>query len=73
MPVETHTVSLKPVNFFTANPALDVPVSTQAFNKSRLVDEDAGCCSGNSGRNGCACTPGACRCKGGECGRDAKL
>ncbi|BEI89998.1 uncharacterized protein CcaverHIS019_0300680 [Cutaneotrichosporon cavernicola] len=42
MPVETHTVSLKPNNFFTSNPALDVPLSTQAFNKSTLA-ECSGC------------------------------
>ena len=28
MPVETLRVSLKPVNFFAKNPALDVPPST---------------------------------------------
>ncbi|ETS77269.1 hypothetical protein PFICI_11143 [Pestalotiopsis fici W106-1] len=49
MPVETHMISLKPYNFFTQNPALDVPLSTQAFNKSQYVDveEDDGCCAGN--------------------------
>lgn len=50
MPVETHTVSLKPCNFFTANPALDVPVSTQAFNQSRTVEED-GCKGGQCVRD----------------------
>ncbi|KAI5461030.1 copper amine oxidase [Mariannaea sp. PMI_226] len=34
MPVEILKVHLRPVNFFTKNPALDVPPSTQAFNKS---------------------------------------
>jgi primary-amine oxidase len=37
MPSETMVVGLKPVNFFTGNPALDVPVSTQDRNKSLLV------------------------------------
>jgi len=37
MPVETIRVSLKPVNFFTRNPAIDVPPSTQVFNLSTLL------------------------------------
>ncbi|KAI5793727.1 copper amine oxidase [Peziza echinospora] len=37
MPVEILRVSLKPVNFFTANPAIDVPPSTQSFNRSTLL------------------------------------
>ncbi|WVQ81626.1 hypothetical protein IAT38_003750 [Cryptococcus sp. DSM 104549] len=41
MPVETHTISLKPANFFTENPGMDVPLSNQAFNKSKLVDGEA--------------------------------
>ncbi|CAG9951040.1 unnamed protein product [Clonostachys rosea f. rosea IK726] len=56
MPVEVSTISLKPADFFTANPALDVPQSTQAVNKSTLVVQShpgvshkptpssAGCC-----------------------------
>ncbi|PGH18130.1 hypothetical protein AJ79_00758 [Helicocarpus griseus UAMH5409] len=39
MPAEKMLVSLKPVNFFTGNPAVDVPVSTQEKNKSVLVDD----------------------------------
>lgn len=42
MPVEIHTITLKPVNFFNENPGMDVPQSTQAFNKSSFVE---GCCS----------------------------
>ncbi|KAJ5108251.1 copper amine oxidase [Penicillium angulare] len=34
MPVEIIKVHLRPSNFFTKNPALDVPPSTQEFNKS---------------------------------------
>lgn len=34
MPAEILKVHLRPVNFFTKNPALDVPASAQAFNKS---------------------------------------
>ncbi|KZF21758.1 hypothetical protein L228DRAFT_221769 [Xylona heveae TC161] len=58
MPCEILKVHLKPVNFFTKNPALDVPPSVQSFNKSDLlseahhqatstlkVDEDSSCCS----------------------------
>ncbi|KAF7548687.1 hypothetical protein G7046_g8593 [Stylonectria norvegica] len=37
MPVEIVSVHLKPVNFFTRNPAIDVPPSTQAVNKSVLI------------------------------------
>jgi primary-amine oxidase len=40
MPSEKMTVGLKPVNFFTGNPGLDVPVSTQDKNKSVLVQEN---------------------------------
>ncbi|KAI9801717.1 MAG: hypothetical protein M1833_002399 [Piccolia ochrophora] len=39
MPAEILRVSLKPVNFFDKNPALDVPPSEQAFNQSVLVSE----------------------------------
>jgi primary-amine oxidase len=41
MPTEILKVHLRPVNFFTKNPALDVPASAQAINKScqlRLVN-----------------------------------
>lgn len=37
MPCEVLKVSFKPVNFFTRNPAIDVPPSTQDFNKSTLL------------------------------------
>jgi len=39
MPCEILKVSLKPVNFFDRNPAIDVPPSTQDFNKSILLSE----------------------------------
>jgi primary-amine oxidase len=39
MPCEILKVSLKPVNFFDKNPALDVPPSEQSFNQSTLVAE----------------------------------
>ncbi|OBT64953.1 hypothetical protein VE03_05626 [Pseudogymnoascus sp. 23342-1-I1] len=54
MPCELIKVSLKPVNFFERNPAIDVPPSTQDFNKSTnlrteavvgLQVKDDGCCS----------------------------
>src|ERR1700724_3721692 len=41
MPVEIITVALKPSNFFTANPALDVPASTQKFNQSTLYEAES--------------------------------
>jgi primary-amine oxidase len=37
MPCEILKVSLKPVNFFEKNPAIDVPPSVQSFNKSTLA------------------------------------
>lgn len=43
MPVETVKVAFKPVNFFTRNPAIDVPPSTQEFNKSVLLNEPGHC------------------------------
>lgn len=39
MPYETLTVSLKPADFFTSNPALDVPPSDPAFNRSKLYED----------------------------------
>lgn len=39
MPCEIIKVVMRPVNFFDKNPALDVPPSNQAFNKSTLVSE----------------------------------
>jgi len=39
MPCEIIKVSLKPVNFFERNPALDVAPSVQDFNQSTLVSE----------------------------------
>ena len=39
MPVEIIKVALKPVNFFDKNPALDVPPSSQDFNRSTLLAE----------------------------------
>ncbi|KAJ5280673.1 hypothetical protein N7478_006045 [Penicillium angulare] len=38
MPSEKMVVGLKPVNFFTGNPGLDVAASTQERNRSVLVD-----------------------------------
>lgn len=42
MPCETIKVSLKPVNFFEKNPALDVPPSNQEFNRSTLLTNGHG-------------------------------
>lgn len=39
MPVEISTISLKPADFFVKNPAIDVPQSVQAHNKSVLVED----------------------------------
>ncbi|KAF7192390.1 Copper amine oxidase 1 [Pseudocercospora fuligena] len=38
MPAETIKIMLRPDNFFGKNPAIDVPPSEQAFNKSVLVN-----------------------------------
>ncbi|KAL1631160.1 cytochrome c oxidase subunit 1 [Neofusicoccum ribis] len=49
MPVERISVALKPDGFFTKNPALDVPPSTQGFNQSsRHSNSVQNCCNGNS-------------------------
>lgn len=39
MPCEIIRVSFKPANFFNRNPALDVPPSSQEFNRSTLLTE----------------------------------
>ncbi|MCJ1240084.1 hypothetical protein MMC14_008084 [Varicellaria rhodocarpa] len=39
MPCEIIKVALKPANFFSKNPAIDVPPSNQEFNRSTLVSE----------------------------------
>ncbi|ODQ66129.1 hypothetical protein NADFUDRAFT_51396 [Nadsonia fulvescens var. elongata DSM 6958] len=44
MPSEIMKVHLSPVDFFTANPAIDVPPSTQKFNRSVEVLESK-CCN----------------------------
>lgn len=48
MPSEKMTVGLKPVNFFSGNPGLDVAPSTQERNRSVLYEEGTGmggdCC-----------------------------
>jgi primary-amine oxidase len=46
MPSERVSFMLKPDGFFTKNPALDVPPSTQRFNQSSLHEEP--CCSDKS-------------------------
>ncbi|KAI6752345.1 hypothetical protein HG530_013714 [Fusarium avenaceum] len=50
MPVEILKVHLKPVNFFTKNPALDVPPSEQSVNQSTLIETKA-----DAGETGCGC------------------
>lgn len=42
MPCENIKVSFKPANFFERNPAIDVPPSTQEFNKSVLLNNSRG-------------------------------
>jgi primary-amine oxidase len=57
MPCEIMKVSLKPVNFFEKNPALDVPPSEQVFNRSTLVTEQhkQGMGEATIGENGEVC------------------
>jgi len=57
MPCEQIKVAFKPVNFFDKNPALDVPPSTQGFNKSTLVSEahHQGAVEGKVGADGQVC------------------
>ncbi|OCT45081.1 Copper amine oxidase 1 [Cladophialophora carrionii] len=50
MPCEKMAVGLKPVNFFTRNPAMDVVPSTQEANRSVLVDGEATCHAGGDGQ-----------------------
>lgn len=47
MPCETHMIHLKPNDFFSANPAIDVPASTQLFNQSKLFSPKAAAPQGN--------------------------
>lgn len=49
MPVETHNIHLQPNNFFTKNPALDLPQANNNFNKSQLVtgNPTKACCKNN--------------------------
>lgn len=63
MPCETHTVSLKPNDFFTKSPAIDLPPSTQAFNQSKLYQDKSAC--GGCKETGCACKAKGvpCNCK----------
>ncbi|KAL1868419.1 hypothetical protein VTK73DRAFT_3713 [Phialemonium thermophilum] len=45
MPSEKMVVGLKPANFFTQNPGIDVAPSTQEQNRSVLVESETSCCS----------------------------
>lgn len=49
MPCEKMTVTLKPVNFFTGNPGIDVRASRQEDNRSILVTEEP-CCVNEKGQ-----------------------
>lgn len=45
MPAEVFRMHFKPINFFNVSPAIDMPPSTQAVNKSVLATvEKKGCC-----------------------------
>ncbi|KAF2134622.1 hypothetical protein P153DRAFT_391950 [Dothidotthia symphoricarpi CBS 119687] len=65
MPAEILKIHMKPVNFFTRNPALDVPPSEQGFNKSTLLNKQDGQAEqhhqasvvGVVGEDGTCCTP----------------
>jgi primary-amine oxidase len=53
------SIHLKPVNFFNKNPALDVPPSEQAFNKSSLLSEQhqQPSVTATVGEDGTCCAP----------------
>lgn len=53
MPSEKMVVGLKPVNFFSGNPGLDVAVSTQERNCSVLVEDGPGTGSGSGSKASC--------------------
>lgn len=59
MPCEIIKIHMKPVNFFDKNPALDVPPSEQAFNKSNLLSEQhqQPSVSATVGGDGTCCAP----------------
>lgn len=59
MPVEILKIHMKPVNFFDKNPALDVPPSTQTFNKSTLLSEQhhQPAVEAKVGEDGTCCVP----------------
>jgi primary-amine oxidase len=59
MPIEEIKIRMKPVNFFNKNPALDVPPSEQAFNKSSLLSEQhqQPSVTATIGKDGQCCTP----------------
>ncbi|KAL8286460.1 hypothetical protein RQP46_004477 [Phenoliferia psychrophenolica] len=44
MPCEVHSISLKPVDFFSTSPSIDVPPSSQAQNQSKLASGSEACC-----------------------------
>jgi primary-amine oxidase len=59
MPCEILKIHMKPVNFFDKNPALDVPPSEQAFNKSSLLSEQhkQPSVTATVGEDGTCCAP----------------
>lgn len=59
MPCEILRVHMKPVNFFDKNPALDVPPSEQAINKSNLLSEQVHqpSVTATVGKDGTCCAP----------------
>ena len=45
MPAEVFRMHFKPINFFDVSPAIDMPASTQAVNKSTLAfEKESKCC-----------------------------
>jgi primary-amine oxidase len=43
MPVETHSVHLRPADFFEANPSIDVP-SNRNLSSQEVYDAKSDCC-----------------------------
>jgi len=51
MPVETHSVHLRPADFFEANPSIDVP-SNKNLSSQEVYKTKADCCVPVNASNG---------------------
>lgn len=51
MPVETHSVHLRPADFFEGNPSIDVP-SNKNLSSQEVYRSQPDCCVGTNTSNG---------------------